>query len=57
MQCIITEKHSNETHYNETKERAHNSQIVRAEENLKLSHGGKIIIATRYDYILLLIST
>ena len=27
-------------HYDETKERAHNSQIVRAKENLKLSHGG-----------------
>ena len=26
--------------YDETKKRAHDSQIVRAEENLKLSHGG-----------------
>ena len=28
------------THYDETKKRAHDSQIVRAKENLKLSHGG-----------------
>ena len=28
------------THYVETKKRAHDSQIVRAKENLKLSHGG-----------------
>ena len=27
-------------HYDETKKRAHNSQKVRAKENLKLSHGG-----------------
>ena len=35
------EKHFNQlTHYDETKKRAHGSQIVRAKENLKLSHGG-----------------
>ena len=28
------------THYDETKKRAHDSQIVGAKENLKLSHGG-----------------
>ena len=28
------------THYDETEERAHDSQIVIAKENLKLSHGG-----------------
>ena len=27
-------------HYDETKKRAHNSQTARANENLKLSHGG-----------------
>ena len=27
-------------HYDETEKRAHDSQIVRAKENLKLSHGG-----------------
>ena len=27
-------------HHDETKKRAHDSQIVRAKENLKLSHGG-----------------
>ena len=41
MQCIITEKQSNQVkHYDETKKRAHDSQIVRAKENLKLSWGG-----------------
>ena len=42
MQCIIMEKHIliKLTHHDETKERAHDSQIVRAKENLKLSHGG-----------------
>ena len=30
----------NLTRYDETKKRAHDSQIVRAKENLKLSHGG-----------------
>ena len=30
----------NLTHYDETKKRAHDSHIVRAKENLKLSHGG-----------------
>ena len=28
------------THHDETKKRAHDSQIVRAKENLKFSHGG-----------------
>ena len=28
------------THYDETKKSAHDSQIVKAKENLKLSHGG-----------------
>ena len=28
------------THYDKTKKKAHDSQIVRAKENLKLSHGG-----------------
>ena len=28
------------THHDETKKRANDSQIVRAKENLKLSHGG-----------------
>ena len=28
------------THHDETKKKAHDSQIVRAKENLKLSHGG-----------------
>ena len=36
MQCIIMEKHS---HHDEAKKRAHDSQIVRAKENLKLSPG------------------
>ena len=41
MQCIITEKQSNQlTHYDDTKKRAHYSQIVRAKENIKLSYGG-----------------
>ena len=30
----------NLTHDDETKKRAYDSQIVRAKENLKLSHGG-----------------
>ena len=41
MQCIIMEKPSNQfNNHHETKKRAHDSQIVRAKENLKLSHGG-----------------
>ena len=46
MQCIITEKQThkicliNMKHYDETKKRAHDSQIARAKENIKLSHGG-----------------
>ena len=39
MQCIIMENTLIKlTHNDETKKRAHNSQIVRAKENLKLSH-------------------
>ena len=39
--CINTEKQSNQiTHYEEAKIRAHDSQIVRIKENLKLSYGG-----------------
>ena len=38
MQCIIMEKHSYQiTHYDEAKKSAHDSQIARAKENLKLS--------------------
>ena len=41
MQCIITEKnHIKSKHYDDTNKMAHNSQIVRANENLKLSYGG-----------------
>ena len=40
MQYIITEKQSNQINTDETNERAHDSQIVRAKENLKLSHSG-----------------
>ena len=41
MQCIMTVKQSNKiTHYDETKKRTHDWQIVRAKENLKLNHGG-----------------
>ena len=32
------------THHDETKKRAHDSQIVRAKENFKLSHGGSSYI-------------
>ena len=36
LQCIITEKQFNQlTHYDETKEMARNSEIVRVKENLK----------------------
>ena len=34
------------TLHDETKKRAHDSQIVRAKENLKLSHGGSSYRAT-----------
>ena len=34
------DKQSKLTHYGETEKGAHDSQIVRAKENLKLSHGG-----------------
>ena len=41
MQCIIMENTVIKlTYYDETKKRAHDSQIDRAKENLKLSHGG-----------------
>ena len=42
MQCIVTEKKSRIklTHYHETKKRAHDQQIVRANETLKLTYGG-----------------
>ena len=40
LQCISIEKQSNQTNFDETKKRANDSQIVRAKENLKLSHSG-----------------
>ena len=41
MQCIIMENTLIKlTLHDETKKRAHDSHIVRAKENLKLSHGG-----------------
>ena len=41
MQCIIMENTLIKlTLHDETKKRAHESQIVRAKENLKLSHKG-----------------
>ena len=44
MQCIIMENTLIKlTLHDETKKRAHDSQIVRAKENLKLSHGGSRI--------------
>ena len=39
LQRILTEK-IKLNHYDETTKRTHDSQIVRAKENLKLSHGG-----------------
>ena len=46
MQCIIMENTLIKlTLHDETKKRAHDSQIVRAKENLKLSHGGSIDFA------------
>ena len=48
MQCIIMENTLIKlTLHDETKKRAHDSQIVRAKENLKLSHGG-----SSYRYVL-----
>ena len=38
MQYITTEKQSNQTYYDETKDSAHDSQIVRAKVKLKLSY-------------------
>ena len=41
IQCIITEKQSNQTNtLLLIKKRAHDSQIVRTKENLKLSYRG-----------------
>ena len=41
MQCIIMENIIIKlTLHDETKKRAHDSQRVRAKDNLKLSHGG-----------------
>ena len=41
MQCIIMENTLIKlTLHDETEKRAHDSQLVRAKENLKLSHGG-----------------
>ena len=41
MQCIIMENTLIKlTLHDETKKRAHDSQIVRAKENLKMSHDG-----------------
>ena len=44
MQCIIMENTLIKLlNHDETKKRALDSQIVRAKENLKLSHGGSIL--------------
>ena len=44
MQCVITEKHSNQIiNIDETKINDHDSQIVRAKENLKFSYGGQSV--------------
>ena len=52
MQCIIMENTLIKlTLHDETKKKAHKSQIVRAKENLKLSHG--TLIFTVDNYILL----
>ena len=41
MQCIIMENNLIKLlHHDETMKRAHDTQIVRGKENLKLSHGG-----------------
>ena len=41
MQCVITENNLIKLiHYDEAKKTAHNSQVVKAKENLQLSHGG-----------------
>ena len=45
MQCIIMENTLIKlTLHDETMKRAHDSQIVRAKENLKLSHGVRLQI-------------
>ena len=45
MQCIVMENTLIKlTLHDETKKRAHDSQIVRAKENLKLSHGGFFVV-------------
>ena len=50
MQCIIMEKHSIKlTHHDETKKRAHNSQIVRAKENLKEPRWVQLQISIRHQ--------
>ena len=53
MQCIIMENTLIKlTLHDETKKRAHDSQIVRAKENLKLSHGGssyRYLINQQFD--------
>ena len=42
MQCIVSQRNNQIklTHYDDTKKKTHDSQIVRAKENLKLSYGG-----------------
>ena len=46
MQCIIMENTLIKlTHHDETKKRALDSQIVRAKENFKLSHGGHRLVS------------
>ena len=44
LQCIITEKQFIQinTFFDEENKKAHNSQIIWAKENLKLSQGGPI---------------
>ena len=52
MQCIVMENTLIKlTLHDETKKRAHDSQIVRAKENLKLSHGKKILYDISTDDI------
>ena len=51
MQCIIMENTLIKlTLHDETKKRAHDSQIVRARENLKLSHGGSSYCKMNENY-------
>ena len=45
MQCFIMENTLIKlTLHDETKKSAHDSQIIRAKENLKLSHGGSVLV-------------